>query len=267
MNRLISILTDFGIADNYNGVMEGVIRKFNKNVDITYISPNAKNFSIYSGAYLLYTSYRFFRKNTIFLVVIDPGVGTKRKAIIVKTKNYIFIGPDNGVLYPAIKEDQIEKIIEINNEKLYLSKNISKTFHGRDIFAVTAAFISLDLNLEVFGNIVSENDIQKLEYKTFKKDNLTCGEIIYIDHFGNIATSIRDFDTSAKIYINSNVFYARKVNTFGESQDKELLIYRNGYGFMEIGINKENAAMKLGVKEGDIICLEGYIQGDFSHFT
>ncbi|ARM75864.1 hypothetical protein B6F84_07330 [Acidianus manzaensis] len=264
--RLIGILTDFGISDNYNGVMEGVIRKINKDIEITYITPNAKNFNIYSGAYLLYTSYSFFRRNTIFLVVIDPGVGTTRKVLLIKTKNYIFIGPDNGVLFPAAKQDEIKEIIQVNNNKLYLSKNISNTFHGRDIFATIAAFVSLDVDIHIFGNIISDKEIQKIEYKEFKKDNLTCGEIIYIDHFGNVATSIKDFDTNAKVHINSNIFYARRVNTFGESENKELLIYKNGYGFMEIGINKENASLKLGAKEGDVVCLEGYTQGDFSHF-
>lgn len=267
MNKIIAIITDFGTSDNYNGVMEGVIRKINKDVVITYITPEVKKFNIYSGAYLLYTSYKYFKKNTIFLVVVDPGVGTVRKPIIIRTRNYFFVGPDNGVLYPAAKEDGILKIIEIKNEKLYLTKNISRTFHGRDIFATAAAFISTDLDLRVFGPDIAEDEINKIEYKTYTEDGRICGEVIYIDHFGNIATSIREFNNNARILIGPKAFYARRVNTFGESKGNELLIYKNGYGFIEIGINKDDASLKIGVREGDIVCLEPYFQDNFTHFS
>lgn len=266
MDRIIAILTDFGTSDNYNGVMEGVIRKINKNAKIVYISPEAKNFNIYAGAYLLYTSYKYFSKNTIFLVVIDPGVGTLRKPIIIKTKNYFFVGPDNGVLYPAAKQDGIERIIEIKNEKLYLTKKISNTFHGRDVFAPAAAFLSVGVDLSVFGPSLSEDEINKIEYKTYREGNKICSEIIYIDHFGNIATAIIEFNNHAKISIDNKTFYARRVNTFGESRNKELIIYNNGYGFIEIGINKDDAAAKLNVKEGDRICLEPYLEESFTYF-
>jgi S-adenosylmethionine hydrolase len=262
----VAILTDFGISDNYNGVMEAVIRKINPNVSITYITPNASNFNVISGAYLLFTSYKYFRKNTIFLTVIDPGVGTTRKAIIIKTKNYYFVGPDNGVLFPAAFNDSILNIIEITNEKLFLSKEISRTFHGRDIFAASAAFLSLGIDLEIFGNKLDINKIEKIEFNYIKENNFICGNIIYIDHFGNVATSIREQPTNLKnILINSNKFNVKNVNTFGEGKKGELLAYKNGYGFLEIGINMGNASELTGAKIGDKICLELFTQGDFSH--
>ncbi|MUM64503.1 hypothetical protein D1867_04415 [Acidianus infernus] len=269
---MIAILTDFGISDNYNGVMEAVIRRINSEVDITYITPNSKNFNLYAASYLLYTSYKYFRKGSIFLVVVDPGVGTSRKALLVKSKNYFFIGPDNGVLYPAASEDGIDEVIEISNPRLYLSKSISRTFHGRDIFATAAGFVSAGVNINAFGPKISKDELVKLsyDYNIIKDKNLVCGKIIYIDHFGNIATSIRNVsfvDENVKIIFNNNRLNARKVNTFGESKGNELLVYKNGYGFIEIGINKENASIKLNASEGEDICLEGSIQEDSSHST
>ncbi|BDC19260.1 SAM-dependent chlorinase/fluorinase [Acidianus sp. HS-5] len=251
--------------------MEAVIKKINNETDITYVTPNAKNFNIYAASYLLYTSYRYFKKGTIFLVVIDPGVGTNRKAIIVKTKNYFFVGPDNGVLYPAVSEDGINEVIEISNPKPFLSKYISKTFHGRDIFATAAGFLSAGVSINIFGPEVTVDQLVKLKYTyNIKEKNIVCGKVIYIDHFGNTATSIRGISFTSenvKIIFNNNIINARKVNTFGESEGNEFLVYKNGYGFVEIGINKENASIKLNATEGEDVCLEGSIQEDFSHST
>ena len=207
--------------------------------------------------------------------MIDPGVGTTRRPIIIKTKNYIFIGPDNGVLYPAAANDGIEKVIEINNNKLYLSKNISNTFHGRDIFAVAAALISIGVEIDIFGRQISHEEIIKIKFDYNISERRICGKIIYIDHFGNVATSI-----PANIIINNKIKYnqiitftinnkikynARVVKTFGYGNENELILYSNGYFFVEIGINKGSAKDKLNVKEGDEICLEDYTQVDFSH--
>ncbi|TRM88577.1 hypothetical protein DJ526_08670 [Sulfolobus sp. A20-N-G8] len=269
----IAILTDFGVGDNYNGVMEGVIKKINPEVEIIYISGNVKSFSIFSGAYLLYTSYNYFPKNTIFLVVVDPGVGTERKPIIIKTKNYIFVGPDNGVMYPAAINDGITKIIHITNKKLYLTSKISNTFHGRDIFSPVAAFISTNISIEIFGNEIKSDQIQRMDFSYQIRDNKICGTILYIDHFGNIAISIpgelllQHANQGQKIltYVKGKQYTPKLVKSFGYGEEGELLIYSNGYFFTEIGINKGSAIDKMQVKEGDEICLEAYTQVDSSH--
>lgn len=269
----IAILTDFGVNDNYNGVMEAVIRKVNPEARIIYISGNVKNFNIYAGAYLLYTSFKYFPKNTIFLVVIDPGVGTNRRPLIIKTLNYIFVGPDNGVLFQAAEKDGIEKIIEINNPKLYLSNIISNTFHGRDIFSITAAFLSLGVDITIFGKELRIDEINKINLTYKVEDKRICGKVAYIDHFGNIATSIPieavigkiEYNRLIKITVNNSNYMCRFVKTFGYGNENELLIYQNGYFLLEIGINKGNAKDKIDVKEGDEICLEVYTQEDSSH--
>ncbi|MEM3912232.1 MAG: SAM-dependent chlorinase/fluorinase, partial [Saccharolobus sp.] len=227
----------------------------------------------YAGAYLLYTSFKYFPKNTIFLVVIDPGVGTNRRPLIIKTLNYIFVGPDNGVLFQAAEKDGIEKIIEINNPKLYLSNIISNTFHGRDIFSITAAFLSLGVDITIFGKELRIDEINKINLTYKVEDKRICGKVAYIDHFGNIATSIPteavigkvEYNRLIKITVNNSNYMCRFVKTFGYGNENELLIYQNGYFLLEIGINKGNAKDKIDVKEGDEICLEVYTQEDSSH--
>ncbi|ABP94182.1 MULTISPECIES: SAM hydrolase/SAM-dependent halogenase family protein [Metallosphaera] len=267
---MLAVLTDFGISDNYNGVMEAVIRRINKNVDVVYISPNSKNFNVIAGAYQLYTSYRYFRKYTTFLVVIDPGVGTRRRPLAVRTRNYFFVGPDNGVLLPAIREDGILKVHSIDNERIYLSREISNTFHGRDIFSVSAALLSRGVPIETLGTRVDETDLVKLNLESRRENGMICSKVFFVDHFGNVALSLRNvrikLGEKAKIRTRDGTFTGIGARTFQEG-GSDLIIYRNGYGFLELGLNKADASVVLNVKEGDDVCLEESILEDFSPFT
>jgi S-adenosylmethionine hydrolase len=267
MNSQIAILTDYGVSDNYNGVIEAVIRRYNPDVTITYITPEVKAFNIYAGAYLLYTAYKYFRKGTIFIAIVDPGVGTSRKPIAISTKNYYFIGPDNGILYPSAHEDGINEVRVINNPRVYLSKHISNTFHGRDIFAVAAALLSKGVSFEILGDKIDHKELVKINYrKEIKNSNILCTQVIYIDHYGNITTSLKMEEFNYP-YAKIGEVKLRRTKTFGEGKKNELIFYENGYGFLEIGINMGKASEVLRVNEGDEICLEGFIQEDFSHST
>jgi len=201
---------------------------------------------------------------------VDPGVGTDRKALLVRTKNYYFIGPDNGVLFPSIREDGIEKIISIENNKFFLKKRASSTFHGRDIFAPVAAFKSLGVKDEVFGKEIGEEQIAKLEFEHRITRGRVCGKVINIDRFGDTATSIpaQLVKTSrVRVVAKGRVFDIPRVTTFSYGRPGEMIAYENGYGFLEIGINMGNLTDQLNLSEGDEICLEGFTQGDFSHST
>ncbi|BCS91984.1 Chlorinase [Metallosphaera sp. J1] len=267
---MLAVLTDFGISDNYNAVMEAVIRRVNRDVDVVYISPNSKNFNVIAGAYLLYTAYRYFRKYTTFLVVVDPGVGTKRRPLAVRTRNYYFVGPDNGVLYPAIREDGILRIHSIDNERVYLSKEISNTFHGRDIFSISAALLTRGVPMETLGAKIDESELVKLNLESRREDGMICSKVFFVDHFGNVALSLRDarvkFGGRAKIKVGDRTFTGVGARTFQDGENG-LIIYRNGYGFLELGLNKADASVVLNVKEGDDVCIEESILEDFSPFT
>ncbi|MEM1626313.1 MAG: S-adenosyl-l-methionine hydroxide adenosyltransferase family protein [Sulfolobaceae archaeon] len=264
MRRIIGILTDYGVSDNYNAVLEAVIKKINPEVDIIYISPEVKPFNIYAGAYLLYTSYKYFKKNTIFLAIVDPGVGSKRRAIVIRTNNYYFVGPDNGILYPSAYEDGIIEVRTISNPKIFLSREISNTFHGRDIFCVAAALLSRKVDMQIFGEKIDPSELVQLEYNYSFNNKRLCAKVIYIDHFGNIALSVKGKDIRFSL-AKYNERIMRRVRTFSDGGENELIIYENGYGFLEIGVNMGNAQKILGIKEGEEICLEVFTQEDFSH--
>ncbi|BCU67351.1 hypothetical protein HS7_07880 [Sulfolobales archaeon HS-7] len=263
---MIAVLTDFGVTDNYNGVVVATIKKLNPYANVEFITPQSKNFNVIAAAYQLYTSFKYFPRKTIFTVVVDPGVGTSRKAIIVKTKNYYFVGPDNGVLSWAANHDKIVEIRNFTNSNLYLSHSISNTFHGRDIFAVASAFLSLGLSMEIFGEKLTK--IEKIPFQYSKEKNKHLGRVVFIDHFGNVATNIpfSVVNHISRVLIKDNEVKVKQVKSFGYAGRGELLVYENGYGFLEIGLREDSAANVLNVKEGDEICIEEYTQEDFSHF-
>lgn len=200
---LISLITDFGLKDNFVGVMKAVILKINPKAQIVDICHEVKPQDILEAAFLLRGSFRYFPKGSVHLVVVDPGVGSPRKKIIAKTKNYYFIGPDNGVLAFALKDEPPIDIVEITSQRYFL-KPTSDTFHGRDVFAPTSAYLSRTLDkvrdlsqgedIRKFGRRIKS--IQELSLPKVKVSSLDsfAGEIIYIDRFGNLVSDI-DKDT------------------------------------------------------------------------
>jgi len=175
---MIAILSDFGSSE-YLGIMKGVIYHLAEKANVVDLCNTIHPHNIKEGAWVLKQSYKFYPKNTIFLNVVDPGVGGERKGVIVKTKNFYFVGPDNGIMYPAINEDKIQNIVELS-----AGKNIASTFHGRDIFAVAAAKMEKGVEMSALGKK------SKLKAKMDFSLDGNIGEIVRIDNFGNIITNI-----------------------------------------------------------------------------
>lgn len=238
---IITLLTDFGLEDNFVGVMKGVILGINPVARIVDITHNVRPQDIMSAAFLLKGSYRFFPKGTIHLVVVDPGVGSKRKAIIVKTMDYYFVGPDNGVLSIALSE--IEKIINITNEKYFL-KSVSNTFHGRDVFAPVAGYLSKGVQLERFGREVRE--YKKLDIPKVKAGK---GQIIYIDRFGNLVTNIPK-GVSGKIQFKG-ISIDKISSSYAEVEIGMPLAIFGSFGNLEISIREGSARDYFHAKIGD----------------
>ena len=189
MARIIAILSDFGFSDNYLGIMKGVIKKISPFADIIDLNNNIKHGDIQSAAYQLQTAYNYFPDNTIFLCVVDPEVGSERRAIAIETTNKFFIAPDNGLLTPIIQNEKINIAVELNNPK-FQNKNISNTFHGRDIFAPIAAYLAQKMELDEIGKIISSDTIKLMENLPKLDDNSIEGKIIHTDNFGNLISNI-----------------------------------------------------------------------------
>lgn len=266
MYKYIAVLTDFGSKDPYVGIMKSVILRINPYVKIIDISHDIPSFSIRAAAYILLSVRDYFPRNTIFLVVVDPGVGSKRRAIVIKTRRFIFVGPDNGVLYPVTIDDDVIDIRSIDNQNLFL-KPVSYTFHGRDIFAPVAAWLSKGIVLDVIGDGIDINDIVKIdlgfiELRSINAGETLCGEVVYIDRFGNVALSIRasTYDILpvgrfVEIKVDNRAFKAYSTKTFSLVKPGDLALYINSFRFLELGVNMGNAAKRMNVNIGDKICL------------
>ncbi|MCD6300795.1 MAG: S-adenosyl-l-methionine hydroxide adenosyltransferase family protein [Staphylothermus sp.] len=261
--NLIVLMTDFGFKDPYVGVMKGVIKSINPSAEIIDLTHEVRRQDVYQATIMLYVSTQYFPRNTIFVSVIDPGVGSSRRALLIKTRNYYFIGPDNGSLYPAASRDGIVSVYDISNSKFRLHR-VSYTFHGRDIFAPIAAWLSLGIPPEVLGEKMPIESLAKITISEPKIDrDKIIGEAIYIDIFGNIMTNIKEdlitnkvkYGTELRIEIYDKLITCKYVPSFSYVNEGETACYINSWGYFEIAINKGNVAEKYDVKTRDKITI------------
>ena len=185
MSGVISITTDFGDAGGYVGIMKGVIFGVNPDAKIVDLSHSISPQNILEAQFVLEKSVKYFPEGTTHLAVIDPGVGTARREIVVKTESFVCVGPDNGIFTPFLDGAEVYEI----QEKQYCLQETSSTFHGRDIFASVAAHLSLGVAPSDMGPLVSD-PVQLAPPPITVEANSITGEVIFVDHFGNLVTNI-----------------------------------------------------------------------------
>ncbi len=262
---LIIFMSDFGVRDPYVGIVHGVVESLSggtvKVIDLVHELPA---FSVLAGAYALYVSYKYFPHGSVFLAVVDPGVGSDRKAIALRTKNYYFVGPNNGVLWPAASEDGIVEARVINNEDLML-KPVSRSFHGRDVFAPAAVHIALGGNFEVLGEAIDVNELERvklIDYCGLGESEKT--RVVYIDRFGNVALGLRGFECwrrlcrggVVRVCSEGRCRVAKCSPVFSVEKKGTLVLYINSFGFLELAVNLGSAREILGVDVGSIVVVE-----------
>lgn len=264
IKKLIALMTDFGYRDPYVGVMKGVIKSINPNVEIVDLTHGITRHSILEAAVNLLVSAKYFPQGTIFVVVVDPGVGSERRALLVETNNYILIGPDNGCLSLLMERDGVRRAFDISSSRYRLA-NVSSTFHGRDVFAPIAAWVSRGVPLENIGveidagsavKVSIERPVHDLEEKTIM------GRVLYIDIYGNVMTNIEadhinliDVKAGSKlnVIVDSNEYWCTYEKSFSRVPRGELACYINSWGFLEVAVNMGDASQLLRVKPGDKI--------------
>ena len=257
--KIIALLTDFGLSDNFVGVMKGVIYRINPEAKIVDLCHQIESHNIYQAAFLLKKSYPYFSEGTVFVVVVDPGVGGERKPIIVKTEKYLFVAPDNGVLSFLVERD-IKKIIHITNEEYFL-KPVSRTFHGRDIFAAVAAHLSEGERIENFGPAIKDMERIELPEPGVEKNRLL-GEIIYVDRFGNLITDInRDvflqFIERKKFRIVIGETRISKISSsYQEGKEGSPIAIFDSFDNLEISLYRSDASRSLNLNKGSKIYIE-----------
>jgi hypothetical protein len=258
---LISLTTDFG--DLYPAAMKAVILGINPDVRIVDITHSIRRAGIREGAFALYSLVRYFPQGTVHIGVVDPGVGTSRRALAVKAgstgKKQFFVCPDNGLLIPAARRLGEMEVYEITNSELMLKSGVSATFHGRDIFAPVGAYLSKGIPIETVGPRIS--NFVDLDFGNFGIDGpFLIGEVIFADSFGNVITNIPE-DTILKFssfgsQVEVNGRRVPFVQTYAFVRQEEPLILVGSHGFLEIAVNKGNASLQFGLKSGDQVVIK-----------
>jgi S-adenosylmethionine hydrolase len=251
--RIIGFLSDFGTRDYYVAAVKAVIYGMCPDAEVVDISHEVTPWSIQEACYVLSCCYEDFPPGTVFLAVVDPGVGTSRKPIIVQTEKFLFVGPDNGLLTcVAPKPYRAWEITRVPGER----KKFSYTFHGRDVFAPVAAFLACGGRVEeVAREYGSPVDKGFLEPRI--EDGMIHAEVLHVDRFGNVALNISEKHLEELGRPGGLVLKIGGVElampfgkTFGDVQPGELVAYIDSCGYLEIAVNQGDASRRLGVKPG-----------------
>ncbi len=252
---IITLLTDFGTKDHYVASMKGTILNINPRCTLIDITHHIPPHDIKEGAFLLASTYAAFPKGTIHLSVIDPDVGGPRKPILLVTQNYFFVGPDNGLFTLALKKEKVRKAITLTQSKYFLSP-LSRTFHGRDIFAPVAAHLSLDVKPEAFGLHLDAWTAVDFDKPRIRNKGLK-GEILHVDAFGNLITSIDEKqlfhfvdDRSFVVQVGRRTIHDLKKG-YWEGKRNELMALIGSGGFLEISVKEGSAQEMLKAKRED----------------
>lgn len=253
---IISLLTDFGQSDGYVGAMSGVILTICPTATLVTLSHDIAAQDIPSAAFVLYQAFGYYPAHTVHCVVVDPGVGSQRRAIAVRTSHGIFVGPDNGVFSLVLNHTNVIEAVILSNPDYQLPQ-VSATFHGRDIFAPAAAHIANGAPLHVFGPRAI--NLVKLEVLAPRQPAKRSGEsrIIHIDHFGNLILDLTAADIADPQQVTFTIA-GRVITslsaTFADVEEGELLAYPgSSRDHIEIAIRNGNAAKSLGVGVGDVV--------------
>lgn len=255
--KVITLLTDYGIRDSYVAEVKGVILRLCPEAVIVDITHDIRKYDVEEGAYNLARSVKYFPEGTIHIGVVDPGVGGPRKPLIIEAQGAYFIGPDNGLLAPAAERLRIKQTYEITRMDLLPSK-VSDVFHGRDIFAPTAALLARGLKPLDLGSEVSE--YQRLPLYTVKTEKGQIhAKVIHVDGFGNLVTNVTYENLEAagvkigsplKVHVGNATYTMPLVRNFASVPVEDLLLLVAGGGYLEISVNQGNASTRLGVGKG-----------------
>ena len=255
----VTLTTDFGSADHYVGTMKGVILRTCPAAQIIDITHDIPPYSLYAGAYALAQAAPYFPDGTVHTVVVDPGVGTDRRAMVLEADGQYFVAPDNGVLTLVLEEETNARAFEIKRRDLMLPV-LSTTFHGRDIFAPVAAAIAQGLIKpeELGPEIPDVTVLTDLAPQQIRRDWWN-GRILSIDRFGNVITNFRLENTAIltkafRLEIGSFIVENFQT-TFAHAPAGVLFAYLGSSNYIEVGLNRENAAAVLGAAVGQGISL------------
>jgi S-adenosylmethionine hydrolase len=273
MSSIITLTTDFGYEDAYVGAMKGAILSINPGANIIDVSHSIGPQNVLQGAFVLNAAYHYFPKDTVHMAIVDPGVGSDRQGIILKTPSAIFVAPDNGILSYIIDDlfsiesqppgEQTQDLTEVVFKKgleaaaitdpRFWRHPVSSTFHGRDIFAPVAAGLSLGISLYEFGEKVNSLHIVPVPKPCFDPEGSLIGKVLHVDHFGTLITNIRSSDLSGKDAVIEVAGYCIHGVSDYYAQKEGAMAVVGSSGYLEISVRDGSACDVLGAVIGDEI--------------
>jgi S-adenosylmethionine hydrolase len=260
---IITLLTDFGTSDHYVAAMKGVILGICPEAELVDITHDIAPYAISEGAYSLAQTWRCFPKGTTHLAVVDPGVGSKRRAILAEAEGHRFVAPDNGLLSFILRTVPDATVREISQNRFFRNP-VSRTFHGRDVFAPVTAHLARGIVPNRFGNVISDTFIGDFSEVSQEESGIWLASVLKIDHFGNVVSNL-DSGKFGRIATESfNLRIGHKTistfrHTYAEAHPNEIFALFGSSGYIEISSNQSDAAKKLGIKAGSPMTLA--IQG------
>lgn len=260
MNRpcgIITLLTDFADENGYTAAMKGVILRINPQAYLVDVSHQIARHDLLQAALILRNVCPFFPPGSVHLVVVDPGVGGKRKALVAETEVFTFVGPDNGVLAPVLELFPPLQVVAIENPR-YVMPRISDTFHGRDIFAPVAAHCSLGVSVREFGSPARTHQTLEIPQPALDVNRLS-GQVVAVDHFGNVVTNISRQDLETHFGTDPVVVQLGETIIEGLSRSYQQvppgapLAVIGSWEMLEIAVNGGDARSALGAGRGDVV--------------
>ncbi len=261
---VVTLLSDFGLKDPYVAEMKAVILSINPEALIVDITHEIEKFDIRMGAHVLASTTPYFPPNTVHVAVVDPGVGTKRRCLILETKRSFYVGPDNGLLMLVTHKEDLVNVYQIINPK-YMLSNISRTFHGRDIFAPVAAHLASGISPSQFGPAIQDYVFPEFVKPQARKGEVI-GEVLYVDGFGNIFSNVSELDLekastrevdSLSVLLGGKSLTLPFCSAYGEVSRGTALVLFGSSGFLEIAVNQGSASRMLAAKVGDSFIVSG----------
>ena len=244
---LLTLLTDFGLADHFVGVVKGVIYGICPDARIVDISHEVKPFQIAEGGFLLEQSWRYFPAGTVHVAVVDPGVGSSRRAIVAQASGHYFVAPDNGLLSLVLAEEEHRVFHAV--EQRFWRQPVSQTFHGRDVFAPVAAHLAAGIGIEEFGPPIEDYTRFPFSGAVRTARRNWTGSIVQIDRFGNLITNfkIAEFEPKLPFEISAGLITVSRIeNSYASADVGELFVIAGSSGYFEIAAAEGSAARILG---------------------
>jgi S-adenosyl-L-methionine hydrolase (adenosine-forming) len=262
--RFITLTTDFGVSDHYVGAIKGVVCSISPSAQVVDISHAVASYDLLDGALTIAQAYSYFPADTIHVVVVDPGVGSARRPIVARSEKYFFVAPDNGVLSLVFEREQRVHVHEITSDH-YFHQPVSQTFHGRDVFAAVAGWLSKGVEFSNFGSEISDYVRFRMPKPTPGENGEIRGVVLKVDKFGNVITNFAPQDVPQlfsappaqfKIRVGKHEITSLK-SAYADGAPGEVFGILGSMGFLELSTNRGSAARALEVGKGTEVVISG----------